>query len=965
MDSHRFRPELEGLRGIAVILVIAAHAGLAFPGAAIGPDLFFVLSGYLITGLLLRRLDAGRGVELAAFYARRLRRLLPAAVVAVGLTVGVVALLGDPFALERAAHDGIAALTGTANLRFAITLQDYFAPTEPSVFLPLWSLGVEEQFCLLVPLFIGVAYRTGGRRGVAVLVALIAVASTIAAVLLTASDPVWAYYLLPTRAYAIAIGALLALGEQRVRGIAAPFGLAVITAILLLVPGEEGYPGIVGPVAALASALLIGGMAGGGLIARVIALTPLRLVGRISYSLFLLHWPFLVVPPMYGVEMTPALTLLAVTGSVGTAVVLYLAVERPFREGALIGSEPRKILPRAGALAGSAVLFLASLSVPPITSAGDPVLTAIPIAVAPIPSPSSPPLDAPWQVITPPPAREELFEGPVPTALRDDVRAAATDADAVIHSGCGSNHNDSTRVPICRVGVAGGPRIIIVGDSHAAHWVPGLTLAATAYGWELISMTKSSCTFTDLPLWSFVMQKPYVACTAWREAVLSKVDRLEPALVIVASGRYVLPADRRAHSADYYADGLRRMLVRIDAPLAMIADTPHGEIDIPACLARNRDNVAACVVDRDEAYGRNEPSRSRRIAEALNIPLIDMGPALCPGDRCAPIVDGTVTLHDEHHLTAATSRRLAPALGVAVATALARASAPVVPPPLSPPVAWAPIRIAAASSTTTAGPLPTDLRPDLADADRDADDVLRRGCGLAHDGETPPLCIRGVEGGTKIAIIGTSHAAHWVPAIEEVAASAGYEIRPFVKVNCPFVDHRVFAARLGRPYHECHAWREAVIEAVNAWGPALVLIASARHEDLDGVVNTAAESAEAVARLLRRLQAPVAIIADTPYGQIDIPSCLARHRDEIAPCTIDRSATAYAYGTARDLLLAERETLPIIDFTPTFCPGRRCAPIIDGIVVYHDHHHLTATMSRHLAAPLGAAIATILASEER
>jgi len=865
--------------------VIAAHAGLAFPGAAIGPDLFFVLSGYLITGLLLRRLDAGRGVELAAFYARRLRRLLPAAVVAVGLTVGVVALLGDPFALERAAHDGIAALTGTANLRFAITLQDYFAPTEPSVFLPLWSLGVEEQFCLLVPLFIGVAYRTGGRRGVAALVALIAVASTIAAVLLTASDPVWAYYLLPTRAYAIAIGALLALGEQRVRGIAAPFGLAVITAILLLVPGEEGYPGIVGPVAALASALLIGGMAGGGLIARVIALTPLRLVGRISYSLFLLHWPFLVVPPMYGVEMTPALTLLAVTGSVGTAVVLYLAVERPFREGALIGSEPRKILPRAGALAGSAVLFLTSLSVPPITSAGDPVLTAIPIAVAPIPSPSSPPLDAPWQVITPPPAREELFEGPVPTALRDDVRAAATDADAVIRSGCGSNHNDSTRVPICRVGVAGGPRIIIVGDSHAAHWVPGLTLAATAYGWELISMTKSSCTFTDLPLWSFVMQKPYVACTAWREAVLSKVDRLEPALVIVASGRYVLPADRRAHSADYYADGLRRMLVRIDAPLAMIADTPHGEIDIPACLARNRDNVAACVVDRDEAYGRNEPSRSRRIAEALNIPLIDMGPA--------------------------------------------------------------------------------DLRPDLADADRDADDVLRRGCGLAHDGETPPLCIRGVEGGTKIAIIGTSHAAHWVPAIEEVAASAGYEIRPFVKVNCPFVDHRVFAARLGRPYHECHAWREAVIEAVNAWGPALVLIASARHEDLDGVVNTAAESAEAVARLLRRLQAPVAIIADTPYGQIDIPSCLARHRDEIAPCTIDRSATAYAYGTARDLLLAERETLPIIDFTPTFCPGRRCAPIIDGIVVYHDHHHLTATMSRHLAAPLGAAIATILASEER
>jgi peptidoglycan/LPS O-acetylase OafA/YrhL len=969
MSTTRFRPELEGLRGIAVILVIAAHAGIAFPGAAIGPDLFFVLSGYLITGLLLRRLDAGRGIELGTFYARRLRRLLPAAVVAVGLTVGAVALLGDPFALERAAHDGIAALTGTANLRFAITLQDYFAPTEPSVFLPLWSLGVEEQFCLLVPLLVGLAYRAGGRRAVALLVALIAIASTVAAIVLTASDPVWAYYLLPTRAYAIAIGALIALGERRVHALGAPVGLVVLGVILALVPGEEGYPGVVGPLAALASALLIGGMAHGGLIARGIATPPLRLVGRISYSLFLLHWPFLVIPVMYGVEMTPALTALAVTGSITSAIVLYLVVERPFREGRLIGDEPRRIFPRVGALAGTAVLVLASLSVPPVTSAGDPVSSALPIAIAPVPTPSPTPVGTPWQVITPPPALTELFEGPVPADLRDAVRRAATDTDPVIRSGCGSNHNDSARVPICREGVVGGPLILLVGDSHAAHWVPGLAIAAERYGWELIAMTKSSCTFTDVPIWSFYMKKPYTACTAWREAVLTKIARLDPALVIVASGRYILPADRRTHSADYYADGLRRMLRRIDAPLAMIADTPHGEIDIPACLARHRDNVAACVVDRDDAYGRTEPSRSRSVAEEFDIPLIDMGPALCPGDRCAPIVDGTVTLHDEHHLTAATSRRLAPALGVAVATAFARAttaSAPPIAAPSAPtaPIPWAPIRIAAGTVTTN-GPLPADLRPDLATANRDADDVLRSGCGIAHDGDRPPLCLRGIAGGRKIAIIGTSHAAHWVPAIEVIAARDTYEIRPFVKVNCPFVDHRVFAARLGRPYHECHTWREAVIEAVNAWNPELILIASARHEDLDGQVRGAAESAEAVARLLRRLEAPVAIIADNPYGQVNIPSCLARHREEISACVLPRATTAYGYGTARDLLLAERESLPLIDFTPTFCPNGRCAPIIDGIVVYHDHHHLTVTMSRHLAGPLGAAIAQIIATVAR
>ena len=213
--TTRFRPELEGLRGVAVLLVIAAHAGVAFPGAAIGPDLFFVLSGYLIVGLLLRQLDAGHGLKLAAFYARRLRRLLPPALVAVVLTVGAVAFLGDPVALERAALDGISALTGTSNVHFAISLQDYFAPLEPSVFLPLWSLGVEEQFCLVVPLLVGLAFRGGGQRGVALLVGAIALSSALAAVLLTASDPIWAYYLLPSRAYALAIGALLALGESR------------------------------------------------------------------------------------------------------------------------------------------------------------------------------------------------------------------------------------------------------------------------------------------------------------------------------------------------------------------------------------------------------------------------------------------------------------------------------------------------------------------------------------------------------------------------------------------------------------------------------------------------------------------------------------------------------------------------------------------------------------------------------
>ena len=662
--TTRFRPELEGLRGLAVLLVIAAHAGVAFPGAAIGPDLFFVLSGYLIVGLLLRRLDAGHGLELAAFYARRLRRLLPPALVAVVLTVGAVAFLGDPAALERAALDGISALTGTSNLRFAISLQDYFAPLEPSVFLPLWSLGVEEQFCLLVPLLVGLAYRGGGQRGVALLVGAIALSSALAAVLLTASDPVWAYYLLPSRAYALAIGALLALGESRLVRIGVPLSLAGLTAliaILTLIPGEEGYPGLVGPLAALASAALIGGSASGGPVAWALSLTPFRLVGRISYSLFLLHWPFLVLPAMYGIEMTPGVTALALSGVFATATLLYLLVERPFRAGFLLGETPRHVLPRVSALGGAVLIALVVLVTPAVGVA----------------------------------------EGPTPS------------------------------------------------------------------------------------------------------------------------------------------------------PIVIVSPDPVSS-------------------------------------------------------------------------------------------------------PSAPPTEFVPIAIDGTSLHQLAGPLPAGLLPAIERAARDADDVVPSGCGLTDAGTNAKTCVYGTAGGPRIAIVGTSHAAHWVPALEAIAAETGWEINPYVKTNCPFVDYEVYSERLGRTFTECTAWRESVIKALNASPPVLVIIASSRHNDPSGRVNTLSEAADAVAAMTDRLIAPVVIFADNPYSQIDLPSCLARNRDEIAPCVASRAETVYGWATKRDLLLASRHQMTVFNFTPSFCPGSRCAPVIDGIVVYHDHHHLTTTFARHLASALAA-----------
>jgi peptidoglycan/LPS O-acetylase OafA/YrhL len=372
-----FRSEIEGLRGLAVGLVVAAHAGLKIPGAALGPDIFFVLSGYLIVGILVRRLEAGNGIGFRDFYARRIRRIAPALAATILLTVAVVALLNDPTTLARTAKDGAAALAGAANISFGLQAVDYFGSTEPSPLLPLWSIGVEEQFYLLVPLLLGIAWKLGKRRGILITLATIAFGSTIAAALLTPAEPIWAYYLLPTRAYGLAAGGLLAILETRMisssvlrRIPLAPIGLAIIVALTLLLPGEEGYPGLAGPLSGVASAALVGGMAavglrgtvsatGGKAMRALFSLAPLRAIGRISYSLYLVHWPILILPTYFGVAMTPNKTILAVASSVLVATLMYRFVEQPFRKGFALAS-PR-MPPRQSR---AQVMIQASLSRP-------------------------------------------------------------------------------------------------------------------------------------------------------------------------------------------------------------------------------------------------------------------------------------------------------------------------------------------------------------------------------------------------------------------------------------------------------------------------------------------------------------------------------------------------------------------------------------------------------------------------
>jgi hypothetical protein len=282
------------------------------------------------------------------------------------------------------------------------------------------------------------------------------------------------------------------------------------------------------------------------------------------------------------------------------------------------------------------------------------------------------------------------------------------------------------------------------------------------------------------------------------------------------------------------------------------------------------------------------------------------------------------------------------------------------------PTPWAPISIGGTTAHQLTGAVPANIKPTLGRAAGDADNILNKGCSRDHYGETVPVCYYGTKGGTRIVLLGDSHALHWMPALDLIGKAYNYEIIPIAKVNCAFMDVKLYAYRLGHSYTSCTKWRANVVTKIAQLNPALVIVSQTWYRE-EGKPNEIRPQyyADAIGRMLDKIPFPTLIFSDTPFGQNNIPTCLARNRSNVAKCVVTRAAAYGERGHTRDLLLAQQRNLPIFDFTEALCPGTKCAPIIDGRVVYHDHHHLTTTMSKYLATPLGAALSQVIAALPR
>jgi len=712
------RRDIEGLRALAVIAVIAYHAGVPLTGGGfVGVDVFLVISGFLITSLLLTEWDGSGRISLTRFYARRARRLLPisAAVLAATGLASVIWL--EPTRLDELGVDILAASGFAVNLVLAGRGTDYLAAElAPSAIQHYWSLAVEEQFYVLWPALILIALRLGRRTAVGAVVALTA-ASALASALLTGQLPTWSYFGLHTRAWELGLGALLAVtltatrrAPENLRAGLGWIGLVAIGIAIATFDRVEHFPGTWAALPVIGAALvLISGDDNPRGVARLLRLSPLQWAGSRSYSLYLWHWPALVIgAAAIGREPGPLATVALVATSIALAEIGFRLIENPIRRSPRLACRSGLSLTvGAGLLAVGAVVGLAVSNVDTTTRTGV-------IAAAPEPAPAlpevtepeaEPPEGEPATVFSsandeptasveatattttsttssttvPPPTpadaialdaiADALGARVVPDNLRPSLLEANRDTSPLYGTGC-HQYLEERAAQGCVFGDPDGDiTVAIWGDSHAAQWFSAIDLIAEQRGWRLVSITQGGCPVIDVLTWNRSGDAVFDHCAPWRDNVLDRFAEEEVDVVLLGQHYGLLDADSRgAVSASVWAEQLPALLDRVSetmTPIVLI-DSPDPPEDVPTCLSEHPEEIEVC---EPGAPGNTETAVAatiREITAERGVGTIDPRPWLCVENRCPVVVGDILVYRDSHHLSDTFVRWFTPVLDRAI-----------------------------------------------------------------------------------------------------------------------------------------------------------------------------------------------------------------------------------------------------------------------------------------------------------
>ncbi len=604
--------QIQGLRALAALLVTLFHAKWV-NGGFIGVDIFYVISGFLITGLLLREIERTGTINFKEFYARRFKRLLPTSFFVLLVTAVASWLLIPDTMRSSLGRDIIAASLYVSNYLFAWWQADYQnLDATPSPVIHYWSLAVEEQFYLIWPLlilfFFIAATKFKKKILLTLLVATVTALSFVFSIYQTETSPIWAFYSLPTRAWELGLGALLVLLPPiKTKKLVGLLGFIFIIVSAFIFDETTAFPGVNAVLPVLGTVMLISTINSWPPFLNDVANSRMfQWLGEISYPLYLWHWPLLVLPSTYFARPLAIYErILAIIATIILADLTHRFIEEPFRKHK---TEPTLVFKRSGVITLVSVLIGTAI----IFSSSDKIDVS---------------------------------------GINGAVSLAQIKARPLVYDdGCHANYAQTKSDECIYADTKSDKTMVLYGDSHAAQWFPALVEIASRSGYRLISLTKSACPSVDtvrLDQGGFKMSR----CKQWRINTIKRIQEINPDVLIMSSFQYFAQPPRFTDREKWWNDGQRKLLTEvknISPHLIYITDTPHPLRDIPACLANY--SISKC----------NTTQRSEDLSiSGFNV--INPNSWLC-SRVCPAVKDGVVAYRDASHISVDIAIALIPRL---------------------------------------------------------------------------------------------------------------------------------------------------------------------------------------------------------------------------------------------------------------------------------------------------------------
>ena len=643
MDKQ-FRYDIEGLRAVAVLSVVIFHFGVdSLSGGFVGVDVFFVISGYLITGLLLNELERTGSIDLWQFYARRARRLLPVALLVMAVTMLAALWLFAPTEQLFAAKGALASSLYASNFYFMSLLADYFAPESAlNPFLHTWSLCVEEQFYFAWPAMLLAIWRwRPTERTIALAIGALTLLSFALCLWLSYRKQDWAFYASPARAWEFGLGALAVLkpvtGWARRSRAAVPLGwlgIVALGATFVSLTEDARFPGWIAAIPALATAaVLISGASGQrGTPAVFLKLPLMQWLGQHSYSIYLWHWPIAVYATV--LEVDDPLTKIAVCSvlTLACAAAGFRLIEHPVRANPWLAARPMRSLAVGVSMTLAGAVIALSTAQAARTFSMHPSQATLARAIE---------------------------EQPVASGNGRNCLIGFLEVEPV-KCVFGADNPSKT--------------VVLFGDSHADQWSTPLVNLAREQGWRVVTLLKGSCAVADIAAYSPRLRRQWPECTLWRAKAMEEIRRLQPDVVVVSqfSSGYIRGpwTSRGEHAVTYeeWADGLRRSLQQLRAanvPVLLLRDSPSPGRNIASCVARSRwrgMSEAACDTPTATALDPKISPLESELAITTGARFGDLTMAFCDKGICPAMQSGLLVYRDANHITDAFAARQATAL---------------------------------------------------------------------------------------------------------------------------------------------------------------------------------------------------------------------------------------------------------------------------------------------------------------